>query len=70
MLADGEYEKLWAWLPAYAEAAEPEMGGRHLAMMLGALSGWGRTFAATVHVRPVVGKRQLRDLFGGAPKIG
>src|SRR3989454_1151547 len=36
MLADGEYEKLWAWLPEYAETVEAEMGGRHLAMMLGA----------------------------------
>jgi len=49
MLADGEYEKLWAWLPAYAETAEPEMGGRHLAMMLGAILGAQRKFATTVH---------------------
>lgn len=49
LLADGEYEKLWAWLPEYAETAEPEMGGRHLAMMLGALLESGRKFAATVH---------------------
>lgn len=49
MLADGEYEKLWAWLPEYAVAAEPEMGGRHLAMMLGAILGSGRKFAAAVH---------------------
>ena len=49
LLADGEYEKLWAWLPEYAEAAEPEMGGRHLAMMLGAILGSGGRYAATVH---------------------
>ena len=49
MLADGEYEKLWAWLPEYAEAAEPEMGGRHLATMLGAIIGAQRKFAAMVH---------------------
>jgi len=30
-------------------AAEPEMGGRHLAMMLGALIETGRRFEASVH---------------------
>ena len=49
LLADGDYDKAWAWLPEYAEAAEPEMGGRHLAMMLGALIETGRRFEATVH---------------------
>jgi 3,4-dihydroxyphenylacetate 2,3-dioxygenase len=49
LLADGEYENAWAWLPEYAEAAEPEMGGRHLAMMLGALIETGRRCEATVH---------------------
>jgi 3,4-dihydroxyphenylacetate 2,3-dioxygenase len=49
MLADGEYEKLWRWLPEYAEASEPEMGGRHLAMMLGALIESRRRYTATVH---------------------
>src|SRR5215468_10821957 len=49
LIADGEYDKAWAWLPEYAEAAEPEMGGRHLAMMLGALLETGRRFEATVH---------------------
>lgn len=49
MLAGGDYEKLWAWLPEYAETVEAEMGGRHLAMMLGALLESGRRFAATVH---------------------
>jgi 3,4-dihydroxyphenylacetate 2,3-dioxygenase len=49
LLADGEYERLWAWLPDYAQAAQPEMGGRHLAMMLGALIEAGIRYAATVH---------------------
>jgi 3,4-dihydroxyphenylacetate 2,3-dioxygenase len=49
LLADGEYERLWAWLPEYRQAAEPEMGGRHLAMMLGALIESGRRYASTVH---------------------
>lgn len=49
MLADGEYEKLWAWLPEYAETVEAEMGGRHQAMMLGAILESGRRFEATVH---------------------
>jgi 3,4-dihydroxyphenylacetate 2,3-dioxygenase len=49
LLADGEYDRAWAWLPEYAGAAEPEMGGRHLAMMLGALIESGRRLAATVH---------------------
>jgi 3,4-dihydroxyphenylacetate 2,3-dioxygenase len=48
MLADGDYDKAWAWLPEYAHAAAPEMGGRHLAMMLGALVETGRRFEATV----------------------
>jgi len=49
LLADGDYEALWRWLPAYAAAAEPEMGGRHLAMMLGALAWQRRRYTATVH---------------------
>ncbi len=49
MLADGDYGRAWAWLPEYAAAAEPEMGGRHLAMMLGALLETGARFEATVH---------------------
>jgi 3,4-dihydroxyphenylacetate 2,3-dioxygenase len=49
LLAEGEYERAWAWLPQYAEAAEPEMGGRHLAMMLGALIESGRRLSATLH---------------------
>jgi 3,4-dihydroxyphenylacetate 2,3-dioxygenase len=49
LLAGGEYDTAWAWLPEYAAAAEPEMGGRHLAMMLGTLLETGRRFEATVH---------------------
>jgi hypothetical protein len=49
MLADREYAKLWARLPEYVEAAEPEMGGCHLATMLGAILETGRSFAATVY---------------------
>ena len=49
LLAAGEYDKTWAWLPEYVEAAEPEMGGRHLAMMLGALIESGRRLSATLH---------------------
>jgi 3,4-dihydroxyphenylacetate 2,3-dioxygenase len=49
MLEGGDYERLWAWLPEYTAVAEPEMGGRHLAMMLGALTETGERFDATVH---------------------
>ena len=49
MLAEAQYDKAWAWLPEYAEAAEPEMGGRHLAMMLGALLESGHRFQADLH---------------------
>lgn len=49
MLDAGDYAGLWAWLPEYKTAAEPEMGGRHLAMMLGALMETGERFDATVH---------------------
>jgi 3,4-dihydroxyphenylacetate 2,3-dioxygenase len=49
MLADGEYEKLWAWLPEYTATVQAEMGGRHLAMMLGAILESGRRFTATAH---------------------
>jgi 3,4-dihydroxyphenylacetate 2,3-dioxygenase len=48
ILADGEYDKLWAWLPEFCEAAQAEMGGRHLAMMLGAIEGSGQHFTARV----------------------
>jgi len=49
LLAAGEYDELWDWLPRFARDAEPEMGGRHLAMMMGALIGSGQRFASTVH---------------------
>ncbi len=49
LLAEGKYHELKAWLADYARAAQPEMGGRHLAMMLGALTESGQSFAATVH---------------------
>jgi 3,4-dihydroxyphenylacetate 2,3-dioxygenase len=49
MLAAGEYRRAWEWLPEFAGAAGPEMGGRHLAMMLGAILESGQRFEATVH---------------------
>ena len=49
MLAGGDYAALWDWLPAYRDAASPEMGGRHLAMMLGVLIESGVRFDATIH---------------------
>jgi 3,4-dihydroxyphenylacetate 2,3-dioxygenase len=49
MLAAGEYRQVWQWLPEFAKAAEPEMGGRHLAMMMGAIIESKQTFEATVH---------------------
>jgi 3,4-dihydroxyphenylacetate 2,3-dioxygenase len=49
MLAGGEYDKLWAWLPEFAEATRAEMEGRHLAMLLGAVTESGRSYASTVH---------------------
>src|SRR5262249_21546369 len=49
ILADGEYEKAWRWLPEWSDTVKAEMGGRHLAMMLGALIEEGRRFPATVH---------------------
>jgi 3,4-dihydroxyphenylacetate 2,3-dioxygenase len=49
LLADGEYDALWRWLPEYARAAQPEMGGRHLAMLLGALLESRQRFSSKVH---------------------
>lgn len=49
MLAAGEYGQIRQWLPEFARAAEPEMGGRHLAMMLGAIIQSGESFEATLH---------------------
>ncbi len=44
-----ESGKAWEWLPEFAGAAGPEMGGRHLAMILGAILESGHRFSATVH---------------------
>jgi hypothetical protein len=49
MLAAAEYRQAWEWLPEFAHAAQPEMGGRHLAMMLGAVLESKQRFTATVH---------------------
>jgi len=49
LLADRQFERLWRWLPEFAHVAQPEMGGRHLAMMLGVLLGSQQTFASTIH---------------------
>ncbi|MCI0548038.1 MAG: extradiol ring-cleavage dioxygenase [Candidatus Rokubacteria bacterium] len=49
LLAAGELEKAWAWFPDYARAAEPEMGGRHLAMLLGAALEAGHRWKGRVH---------------------
>jgi 3,4-dihydroxyphenylacetate 2,3-dioxygenase len=49
MLVDGEYDKAWAWLPDYAETVQAEMGGRHLAMLLGALLECGSRFTGVAH---------------------
>jgi 3,4-dihydroxyphenylacetate 2,3-dioxygenase len=49
LLADGEFEKLWAWLPEFARATQAEMGGRHLAMLLGVLIESARRFVPSVH---------------------
>jgi 3,4-dihydroxyphenylacetate 2,3-dioxygenase len=48
-LASGEYEDLWRELREFARTVEAEMGGRHLAMMLGVLHEAGEKFEATVH---------------------
>lgn len=49
LLADGRYDEAWKWLPEFKTMAAPEMGGRHLAMLLGALLGAGGRYAARVH---------------------
>jgi 3,4-dihydroxyphenylacetate 2,3-dioxygenase len=49
LLADGELEKLWAWLPEFARSTQAEMGGRHLAMLLGVVMESGQRFVPTVH---------------------
>jgi 3,4-dihydroxyphenylacetate 2,3-dioxygenase len=49
LLAGGDYEKLWSWLPGYVTSVEAEMGGRHLAMMVGALVESGARYETRVH---------------------
>jgi hypothetical protein len=49
LLTAGDYEKCWDWLPEYVRTVEAEMGGRHLAMMMGALVESGQRFEARVH---------------------
>jgi 3,4-dihydroxyphenylacetate 2,3-dioxygenase len=49
LLAAGDYEKCWGWLPEYVHTVEAEMGGRHLAMMLGVLLESGQRFESRVH---------------------
>jgi 3,4-dihydroxyphenylacetate 2,3-dioxygenase len=49
MLVDGEVEKAWAWLPEYVDTVQAEMGGRHLAMLLGALLEAGARFTGVAH---------------------
>ncbi|MGH9389145.1 MAG: extradiol ring-cleavage dioxygenase [Vicinamibacteria bacterium] len=49
LLSEGDYEAAWKWLPEFASAVDAEMGGRHLAMMLGVLEEAGSAFTATVH---------------------
>ncbi len=49
LLALGEYEAARQWLPEFADAVSAEMGGRHLAMMLGVLEEAGSAFDTTIH---------------------
>jgi 3,4-dihydroxyphenylacetate 2,3-dioxygenase len=49
MLADAEYDKLRDWLPEFCETTQAEMGGRHLAMMLGVIIESGRRFRTRLH---------------------
>jgi 3,4-dihydroxyphenylacetate 2,3-dioxygenase len=49
MLLDGDYEGLFEWLPEFSALVEAEMGGRHLAMMLGVLQEAATAFDAIVH---------------------
>ncbi len=49
MLAEGDYHGAWAWLPEYVKEADPEMGGRHLAMMVGVLVAWGQRLTGAAH---------------------
>jgi len=49
MLAAGQYGELWAWLPEFCRATQAEMGGRHLAMLMGAVIESKQRFGAAVH---------------------
>src|SRR5262249_20326161 len=49
LLAGAEYDALWRWLPDYVGAAQPEMSGRHLAMLLGALMESGERYRSKIH---------------------
>jgi 3,4-dihydroxyphenylacetate 2,3-dioxygenase len=49
MLAAGQYTELWAWLPEFCRATQAEMGGRHLAMLMGAVIESKQRFGAAVH---------------------
>lgn len=49
LLAEGRYDEAWKWMPEYAAATQPEMGGRHLAMLLGALLTAAGRYTATLH---------------------
>jgi aromatic ring-opening dioxygenase catalytic subunit (LigB family) len=49
MLAAGQYAELWAWLPEFCRATQAEMGGRHLAMLMGAVIESKQRFGAAVH---------------------
>lgn len=41
MLLEGKIAEAWAWFPEYADFVVSEMGGRALALMLGAISATG-----------------------------
>jgi 3,4-dihydroxyphenylacetate 2,3-dioxygenase len=49
MLVAGQYAELWAWLPEFCRATQAEMGGRHLAMLMGAVIESKQRFGAAVH---------------------
>ena len=52
--------------PSSRRTTEAEMGGRHLAMLLGAVMESGHRFVpGRPRLRPVLGQRQLRDLPAG-----
>src|SRR5207245_8699062 len=49
MLAAGEYAELWARLPEFCRATHAEMGGRRLAMLMGAVVESKPRFGRAVH---------------------